>query len=223
MFRQYLAREDGAVTVDWVVITAGIAGLGMATVAMVSSGVEALSSETGNTISGISIRTTFAQVGSLLSTDFSGGIGDWIGGTVANIPGFGEVLQLGPGELATLSLAVPPGASSATISFDMLGIDDLSGEAATIFINGQPVALYADNHGNITTTDLGAPGVTVAVTQQYNNSHVGAGSHGADSRATYTITVSNPGDTLTFGVGSGTGQPISEEFFAIDDVNITTS
>jgi hypothetical protein len=223
VFGQFLASENGAVTVDWVMISAGIVGLGLATTAMVSSGVEDLSSETGNTLSGISIRTTFARVGSLLSTDFSGGIGEWIGGTVANIPGFGEVLQLGPGELAQLSVAVPPGASSATITFDMLGIDDLSGEAATIFINGQPVALYADNHGNITTTDLGVSGVTVSVAQQYTNNHVGGGSHGADSRATYTITVSNPGDTLTFGVGSGTGQPISEEFFAIDDVNITTS
>jgi pyruvate carboxylase len=29
----------------------------------------------------------------------------------------------------------------------------------------------------------------------------------------------DPGETVTFGVASGTGQPISEEFYAIDDVN----
>jgi hypothetical protein len=32
----------------------------------------------------------------------------------------------------------------------------------------------------------------------------------------------NPGETVTFGVASETGQPISEEFYAIDDVNFET-
>jgi hypothetical protein len=223
VIRQFVEGEDGAVTVDWVMITAGVVGVAIATAAVVSGGVEALSSETAGTLSGTTIRTSFAQVGALLSNDFSNGVGDWVGGTLANVPGFGEVLQLGPGELAQLSFAVPPGSTSATITFDLLGVDDLSGEAATIFINGQPVALYADNHGNITTSDFGVPGVTVAVNQLYTNDPVGAGSHGNDSRATYTITVQNPGDTVTFGVGSGTGQPISEEFYAIDDVSVTAS
>jgi hypothetical protein len=46
------------------------------------------------------------------------------------------------------------------VSFDMLGLDDLSGEGASIMINGQEVAFYADNHGNITTQDMGVTGVT---------------------------------------------------------------
>jgi len=121
-----------------------------------------------------------------------------------------------------LPFAVPEGATTATLTFDLLGIDDLSGDTASIMINGQEVALYADNHGNITTTDLSGSGVTVEVSQLYNNDPMGAGSHGHDSRATYTITVDNPGETVTFGVASGTGQPISEEFYAIDDVNFVT-
>jgi hypothetical protein len=119
-----------------------------------------------------------------------------------------------------MELSVPPGSQSATITFDMLGIDDLSGEAATVYVNGQAVATYSDDHGRITTEDLGASGITVNVSQQYTNDPVGAGSHGHDSRATYTITVDDPGETLTFGVGSGSGQPISEEFYAIDDVDV---
>jgi hypothetical protein len=223
VFKDFLQSESGAITVDWVVLTAGITGMAIATVAVVSGGVENLAGDTSSQLSGFSIQTAFAVSQSLLSTDFSEGIGAWVGGTVASLTGFGDVLQLGPGELAQMTLAVPAGAQTATISFDMLGIDDLSGEPATVFINGQPVAIYSDNHGNITTSEMGVPGVTVEVSQQYTNDPVGAGSHGNDSRATYTITVENPGETLTFGVASGTGQPISEEFYAIDDVTISAN
>jgi Flp pilus assembly pilin Flp len=220
MIRRFLGDEDGAVSVDWVVLTAALTGLGLATVAVVSGGVESLSRDTADTLSGVSIQTRFATRETLLSTDFSDGLGAWVGGTVASLAGFGDVLQLGPGETAMMELSVPAGAQSATITFDMLGIDDLSGEAATVYINGQAVATYSDNHGTITTEDLGASGITVNVSQQYTNDPVGAGSHGHDSRATYTITVDDPGETLTFGVGSGSGQPISEEFYAIDDVDV---
>jgi Flp pilus assembly pilin Flp len=220
MIRRFLGDEGGAVSVDWVVLTAALTGLGLATVAVVSGGVESLSRDTADTLSGVSIQTRFATRETLLSTDFSGGMGAWIGGTVASLAGFGDVLQLGPGETAHMELSVPPGSQSATITFDMLGIDDLSGEAATVYVNGQPVATYSDDHGRITTEDLGASGITVNVSQQYTNDPVGAGSHGHDSRATYTITVDDPGETLTFGVGSGSGQPISEEFYAIDDVDV---
>jgi Flp pilus assembly pilin Flp len=220
MIRRFLGDEDGAVSVDWVVLTAALTGLGLATVAVVSGGVESLSRDTADTLSGVSIQTRFATRETLLSTDFSDGLGAWVGGTVASLAGFGDVLQLGPGETAMMELSVPAGAQSATITFDMLGIDDLSGEAATVYVNGQAVATYSDDHGRITTEDLGASGITVNVSQQYTNDPVGAGSHGHDSRATYTITVDDPGETLTFGVGSGSGQPISEEFYAIDDVDV---
>jgi hypothetical protein len=223
MLRDFIEDETGAITVDWVVLSAGIVGLGLAVIALISAGVEDLAGDTSDQMSGFEIRTQFADaVASLLSNDFSGGLGGFVGGSVANIVGFGEVLQLGPGEMTQATFAVPEGASTATLTFDMLGIDDLSGEAASIMINGQEVAFYADNHGNITTEDMGVPGVTVSVNQQYTNDPMGSGSHGHDSRATYTITIENPGETVTFGVASETGQPISEEFYAIDDVNFET-
>ena len=223
MIFSFITDESGAITVDWVVLTAAGSFLGLAVMGVVSGGLENLSGDISATLGGYEIQTTFANAASaLLSNDFSGGLGGFIGGTVANVVGFGEVLQLGPGEMTTASFAVPPGATTATISFDMLGIDDLSGESASIMINGAVVALYSDDHGNISTQDLSGSGITVAVNQQYTNSHMGSGSHGADSRATYTITIDNPGDTVTFGVASGSGQPISEEFYAIDDVNFST-
>jgi hypothetical protein len=158
-----------------------------------------------------------------LSNDFSAGSAGSSAARSQNVVGFGEVLQLGPGEVTTATFAVPEGATSATVTFDMLGLDDLSGEGASIMINGQEVAFYADDHGNITTQDMGVTGVSVSVNQVYSNDPVGSGSHGHDSRATYTITIANPGETVTFGVASETGQPISEEFYAIDDVSFSAS
>ena len=45
MFKTFLKSESGAVTVDWVVLTAALVGLGLAVMAVVSGGVEDLSGE----------------------------------------------------------------------------------------------------------------------------------------------------------------------------------
>lgn len=41
-FQNFLKDEDGAVTVDWVVLTAAIVGLGIAAITAVSGGVSGL-------------------------------------------------------------------------------------------------------------------------------------------------------------------------------------
>ncbi|MGX0974844.1 Flp pilus assembly pilin Flp [Roseovarius sp. MBR-51] len=50
-FKNFSKDEDGAVTVDWVVLTAAVVGLGIAGVASVSDGIDALATkiETGVT------------------------------------------------------------------------------------------------------------------------------------------------------------------------------
>ena len=45
MIQNFAKSESGAVTVDWVVLTAALVGLGLAVMAVVSGGVEDLSSE----------------------------------------------------------------------------------------------------------------------------------------------------------------------------------
>jgi Flp pilus assembly pilin Flp len=49
--------EDGAVTVDWVVLTAAIVGLGVSVIAMVSAGATDYSTSIGNQLSNQSILT----------------------------------------------------------------------------------------------------------------------------------------------------------------------
>ena len=45
LFKKFNAEEDGAVTVDWVVLTAAIVGLGMVVMTTVGGGIEGLGAE----------------------------------------------------------------------------------------------------------------------------------------------------------------------------------
>lgn len=47
----FLKNEDGAVTVDWVVLTAAIVGLGLAVVVSISGGATSVSSGLGSNLS----------------------------------------------------------------------------------------------------------------------------------------------------------------------------
>ncbi|WP_372840421.1 hypothetical protein [Phaeovulum sp.] len=59
MLKSFRAQEDGAVTVDWVVLTAAVVGLGAAALAMVSGGTEALTGKIATHLSGATIATSF--------------------------------------------------------------------------------------------------------------------------------------------------------------------
>ena len=50
LIKNFAASESGAVTVDWVVLTAAIVGLGLAVMAVVSGGVENLSNDIGQSL-----------------------------------------------------------------------------------------------------------------------------------------------------------------------------
>jgi len=51
--------EDGAVTVDWVVLTAALVGLGIAVLAAVETGLSDLSNDIGSKMQETIIDTTF--------------------------------------------------------------------------------------------------------------------------------------------------------------------
>jgi len=55
----FIQSDNGAVTVDWVVLTAGIVGLGLATMAVVSGGVEDLSNNTSTQLASVEPDSMF--------------------------------------------------------------------------------------------------------------------------------------------------------------------
>jgi Flp pilus assembly pilin Flp len=59
---QSFARdEDGAVTVDWVVLTAAIVGLGIAMLTVVGDATDDYADSIGNHLSSMGIKTTYGN------------------------------------------------------------------------------------------------------------------------------------------------------------------
>lgn len=57
--RRFATREDGAVTVDWVVLTAAIAGLGIAVLTSVTSGTKSVTEAVTGELEGTTVPTDF--------------------------------------------------------------------------------------------------------------------------------------------------------------------
>lgn len=60
-FRTFFEDDSGAVTVDWVVLTAGMVGLGLATIAVASGGIENLSGDIGQELANIDVGGQFSD------------------------------------------------------------------------------------------------------------------------------------------------------------------
>ncbi len=59
LFRRFKEQEDGATTVDWVVITAMAMSLALAAFGGVSTGTKGITEEVSTTVGGRTILTTF--------------------------------------------------------------------------------------------------------------------------------------------------------------------
>ncbi|MDE9449413.1 hypothetical protein J3R80_02885 [Aliiroseovarius sp. Z3] len=57
LIKTFQADEDGAVTVDWVVLTAAIVGLGIAVLTSVSGGTTSLADKISSALDGMSIMS----------------------------------------------------------------------------------------------------------------------------------------------------------------------
>jgi Flp pilus assembly pilin Flp len=57
LIKKFRSDESGAVTVDWVVLTAAIVGLGIAVVVAVGPGLQTLAGNISSTVSGIEVTT----------------------------------------------------------------------------------------------------------------------------------------------------------------------
>lgn len=57
--KKFHDEEDGAVTVDWVVLTAAVVGLGAAALALVRTNTKTLVDKIGNYLSTAEVETTF--------------------------------------------------------------------------------------------------------------------------------------------------------------------
>ncbi|MEL6233219.1 MAG: hypothetical protein AAFR46_02310 [Pseudomonadota bacterium] len=57
LIRRFVTNEEGAVTVDWVVLTAAIVGLATAIILLVQNGATDLASSISGALAGITVNT----------------------------------------------------------------------------------------------------------------------------------------------------------------------
>ncbi|MDA8747220.1 pilus assembly protein [Litoreibacter sp.] len=59
LVKYFALAEDGAVTVDWVILSAGVISLALAAVGVITDGVESISGETEQHMKSNLIKTSF--------------------------------------------------------------------------------------------------------------------------------------------------------------------
>lgn len=232
----YLADERGAVTVDFTVLTAATVGLGIAAYGVVSGGLGDLTGDIDATLRGY-----LGGGREMLVLDFTGGLGPFTGGTVRNVPGFGEMLLLdgtnnrgGIGTEATLSL--DPNSDYAVISFDLAFVDSWDNETGYVFLNGQAVALGTFthmNHPQLRTgdvppamQDLGIVSVDFGEAEQLRGGYF-TGSGGAawsDYRQPVSMVVrTNGASEMKLGFGTNLNSSYTDESLGIDNLSVIST
>jgi hypothetical protein len=220
----FLNDDDGAVTVDWTVLTGALVGLGLATMAVVSGGTEDLSRDISEMLQGI-IDDAAANI--LYFGGFDDGFEGWSNGVVTNGSDFGPIL--GPfggsnGAVATeQTFNIPAGTEVASFTFDMIAIDSWDDEEFIVFVDGAPAASLQFRYGTDGVTGQWVsdnPDYSFEVLNVTPRGNAGYNPGWPDQSATVQLNVSNPGDTVTLGFGSTLNQERSDESFAIDNVTL---
>ncbi|SDZ14149.1 hypothetical protein SAMN05444004_106198 [Jannaschia faecimaris] len=220
-----IQSEDGAVTANWVVLTAGIVGLGLAATSVVSGGVEDQSVDIAQFLADTEVGTAFSRLFS--ENDFSEGRGDWSGGELMTINGFGEILALsGNATRAEMPISVDSKYAYAVMEFDMIIGDSWDNEQGVISINGKDVVIGTHSWGGdgpaIQTFDA-AGGTTVMMTR--SSTATGGNWRPDTNDYTYNVRVvaANDGSDITLGAATTLNQGGGDEFFGIDNVKVTGS
>lgn len=222
MLSRFLTDETGAVTADFVVLTAATVGLGIATLGVLSGGLSIASGTVSEGVSGTLIRSSFLET--LATIDFTGGaLGGWTGASVRDLGGvIGEALYIDQQQTGRLVFDVPPGSTEATMAFSLYGGDTLDNEDAIISVDGVPVVIATGYHGRMSIQIPQVDGTSVeadVVVEQVDMGTAGRYLNRGDSKALVSITVREPPDSLTLGVYSNNSHGKNgDEWWAVDDV-----
>ena len=231
----FLRKETGAMTVDWVVLCAAVTGMILFMESQYDDYMRKMSDDVAEELTNSEIVSNGAQ--NAVGYTFADGAGRWSGGSVADIPGFGEVLGpiggSGGREALTHDFIARSDVDLVAIEFELLSLDSLDDESGIIFINGIEIGRVTGNHDGSTfhfADDLEERGIYVEFTAIVNNQHIGGfrDDRNASNEQVWRdditrvrIGIANPSDAISFGFGSDADQDTNDEGFAIDNFVIT--
>ena len=236
----FIDDESGAVTANWVVLTAGIVGLALAAFGTIASGIGAQAGAIDASLRGIEMFDEFA---STVEDAFEDGIGAlWMGGkaAVADVPGFGGIL--GPfarsngSETVSRNLGLER-AGPATISFDLISMDTIDhGEGSVLYVDGREVARLVKGSGPGATPKglvwkmRDVPGVTTTTALTASGRNMGGPNRGKngdgwegwhDEVQRVTIKVDRADANTRFGFGARIDSHQNDESVGIDNFSIS--
>ncbi|MBF9034924.1 hypothetical protein HKCCE2091_11795 [Rhodobacterales bacterium HKCCE2091] len=223
----FLKNEGGAVTVDWVVLTGGLVGLGLATTAVVSGGVADASEATAGQLENTRIRSSFEyEVG---NDDFENGNGGWVGLMAEWGGAYGNILRGGGSnglQAARNVYDLEPGMGYAVMSFDVHAIDSWDSESFMIYANDELVATASFQHDTNGTSGqwvTSNPDVQVRISPSGGRSNGGYDPDWSDQSYSVQVTMANPGDQVSLGFGSTLDQDIDDESWGVDNVVVVST
>ena len=229
MLRDFLRSESGAVTTDYVVMSAGVVGVGIAVLNTTSMGVENLAGDINTALTGNIVNTSFAR--ERYFDDFENGAGYWVGGqTDASDGFFGGIL--GPyggsdgAEVVTRTYDLLGGYDYAVVDFDLHAIDSWDDEQFVMFIDGEPISATQFNWqtdgvtGGWTTTD---GNYTVTIEPSGAREHFGYNDEWVDQSFDVRVEVADPGRSISVGFGSTLNQGVADESWGVDNVAVTST
>jgi hypothetical protein len=226
VFATFCQSEDGAITVDWTVLTGALVGLGLAAAAVVANGISSLSTGVSDVLSGVMQEAAEA----LYFSGFDLGAPGWVNGIVSNDSAFGAILGpyggTGGAQAVHSTFNIPNGTNVASFTFDMIAIDSWDNEEFIVFVDGAPAASLRFQHSTDGVTGQWVsdnPNYTFQVLETGPREHSGYNGSWTDQKASVQLDVRNPGQTVTLGFGSTLDQGIDDESFAVDNVSLTAN
>jgi len=246
----FLRDETGAVTVDWVTLTAATVGLGIAGVAAVSTGVQNLGTDVEVSLTGATIAPLYDNTGTLYTMGewgFDDGLTHgWSHGRLSSTEALGTFLGPFAGNEGPVEFAVrfPGDTSRAVIEFDLLtldswdgwapnGVNDVRnggrGDGVAFMIDGQEIHYSAFTVGTTQrpTGTFAVNGTTYSMaiqpqrTGQFTDPSLSDNDTWQDGVWRVQVVAENPPiQGFNFGLNATTNQRVRDESMAIDNFRV---
>ena len=229
MLKEFFRSESGAVTTDYVVLSAGVVGVGIAVLNSTSTGIENLAGDIDATLRGQIVNSSFARQSYF--DDFEDGAGFWFGGvTDGSDAAYGGLLGpyggSGGAEIVTRTYDLMSGYDHAVIEFDLHALDSWDSEEFIMFVDGSPISSHNfdwrsdGTTGSWTTSD---GNYSVFIEPSGSRSHTGYNDGWTDQSFTVRVEVTDPGPSMSVGFGSTLNQSVHDESWAVDNVAVTST
>ena len=227
--RQFLRDSRGAISVDYVVLAGAVCVATIISSDIIKAGMRSLAGTVESELSG---EAPGSANGLSYDTGFDNGSDGWAGAVATDIDGIGNVLgpieNTGGQNGVSRDFQIDPNATHATFSFDLLSMDGLDNDTATIFVGGRSIGTVKTDRGVPVFTaasDLAERKIIVKYNDIDTNIALGGDPSKNDARSRFEIAIKNdPNDplgTVNVGFGSDATAGAHDEYFAVDNFRAT--